>query len=66
MRDWPTSLQYRLGVQIGNAVAAALADGMSYREAISTLRHAVAVTEMNEAVGRDFTKEVKGENHDES
>ncbi|MDO5704059.1 MAG: hypothetical protein Q4G49_03180 [Paracoccus sp. (in: a-proteobacteria)] len=64
MTDIPTSLQYRLGVEIGRAVVAAMRDGMSYPEVLSTLLHSVQVAEMNQHLGVDFTKEEQ--DHDQS
>lgn len=51
MSDMPTSLQYRLGVNIGHAIHAAIAAGMTHDEAITTLRHTILLTEVN----RDLT-----------
>lgn len=64
MSDMPTSLQYRLGVEIGRAVVEAMRDGMSYPEVLSTLLHCVHIAEMNQHLGVDFTK--KEQDHDQS
>lgn len=54
MSDNPTSAQYALGVTIGHAVVAAMKDGASYDEVISTLRHSIGLTERNKAFGIDL------------
>lgn len=59
--EHPTSLQYKLGVDIGHALAEALANGASYEEVISTLRHCITLAEFNRDTGRDFTKEGRGD-----
>lgn len=57
----PTSLQYKLGVDIGHSLADALANGASYEEVISTLQHCITLAEFNRDTGRDFTKEGHGD-----
>lgn len=59
MSAHPTSLQYRLGVEIGRAIVGVMREGMSYGEVISTLRHTIQVTEANRDLGCDFTNQPK-------
>ena len=54
MSQHPTSIQYRLGVQIGHALVEAVENGASYDEAIETLHHSIGVMERNRALGVDL------------
>lgn len=55
MPDLPTSIQYRLGVDIGRLVVQAMRDGATYSEVIATLDHCKNLAVRNEAFGIDFT-----------
>lgn len=54
MSDMPTSIQYRLGVDIGRLVVDAMRDGATYSEVIETLEHCRFLALRNEAFGVDL------------
>lgn len=54
MIDCPTSAQYRLGVEIGRLVVAAMREGMTHDEVIATLAHCTALAIRNREFGITF------------
>lgn len=56
MSDNPTSVQYRLGVEIGHLVVKAMGDGATYDEIIDTLGHSIDIAARNKAMGVPLAK----------